>query len=180
VTIISNDSASAKTFSSKDFLIDKSNDLIYEYGTIAHPYLWRSVVSKYENRRAELGDVAVMKWDAPGTIHLDDCTAPLPPDATLYGFGYPQGEKAATDVKYQSGRLFDYNSHNKYDCFTCNAEFNKGLSGGPVFILRKSSLHHSNDVVGITSRIADKGTLCVPSAQIRKLINILSKDGKRQ
>jgi hypothetical protein len=161
-------------------MMDKENDLIYEYGTVTRPYLWRSVVGRYENHNAELGDVAVMKWRSPGSIHLDDGETRILHDAMLYGFGYPQSEKTYSDLIYQSGRLFGYNPHNKFDYFVCDVEFRKGLSGGPVFVLRNSSLQQSKAVVGITSRIADKGTLCVPSAQIRKLIKEMRKNGKEQ
>jgi hypothetical protein len=180
VSIFSSGGELKGIFSSEDFTMDKENDLIYEYGTVTKPYLWRSVVGKYENHQAELGDVAVMKWKSPGSIHLDDGMTPIPHDAMLYGFGYPQSEKASNDLIYQSGRLFGYNPHNKFDYFACDVEFRKGLSGGPVFLLRNTSLQQSKAVVGITSRIADKGTLCIPSAQIRKLIKGIDKNERKQ
>lgn len=179
ISIISKDNKLIISLNSTDFTIDKSNDLLYEYGTINKPYVWRSVVSQYENRHAELGDVAVMKWDKRGSIHIDYGLTKMRRHSMLYGFGYAQSEKTGDELQCQNGRLF-YKPRDKNDCFTCDEAFYKGLSGGPVFRIRWSMMQPSGVVVGITSRMASKETLFVPATQIHKLIDEISQDEQQK
>jgi hypothetical protein len=169
VTILDGNKREVANFYSSDFTMDKSRDKLYECGDWKCAYLWRSVVSSFESRDAELGDVAVAECNIPSSeISLAGENNVLHRAYTLYGFGYPQ---STTD---QEARLTQIESkmvreqHRTTDWFICEKSFDSGFSGGPVFT--KNFLNRDRKVVGIVSRRDKEHTLIVPVSQIHKLI----------
>lgn len=157
--------------SSNDFVMNKERDNIDEYGDFESSYAWRSIVSRYEDSDAELGDVAVMKWPyGSGNIKLatDDEILNTAKDVGLHAFGFPQNSSkneakltSYSDAMYQP-------PHNEECCFLTKSTFDHGFSGGPVFVSTNSNMHRV--VVGLVSRAAGERTLIVPVSQIRRLI----------
>ena len=167
VKVTSNDGKKTWYFRSDDFTMDKSCDDLYECGGFDSPYLWRSVVSWFEKKDAELGDVAVMKWpDGKGSIHLGDPDIPLEMETLLYSFGFMQnGSQPSTDIFPNEGHVCQKPASSQ-ECFLCEKSFDPGFSGAPVFI-RGSEKR----VAGIVTRSCGNHTLIVPVYQIRHLIN---------
>ena len=165
VRIIDREGKCIGYFSSDNFIMNKSQDNLYEYGNFQSHYLWRSIVSLYEYTKAELGDVAVMKWNGGrGSIDLDKPEQVYTSSTELCSFGYPQSE-SKRNAKFANGNAEIYQDMDAFDeCIICNASFDKGFSGGPVF--DKSTKR----VVGIISRSSDKHTLIVPVTCIHTLI----------
>lgn len=165
--ITSNDGKQSWLLTSDDFTMDKSRDDVNECGDFDAPYLWRSVVSQFEKKDAELGDVAVMKWPhGTGTIKLESPDALQQPESKLYSFGYPQdGSRQRAHFATNDGNLYHAPS-DPDSCFICEKGFDPGFSGGPVF-------SDSHKVVGIVSRSDEKHTLIVPVSQIHRLIKHL-------
>lgn len=168
--ITSNDEEKTWYFSSDDFVMDKSRDNIYEYGGFETQYLWRSVVSLYEKRGAELGDVAVMKWPyGKGAVHLENPDVEQQANNKLYGFGYPQSDSRRSAV-FSSVESNLYQNSGAGECFLCEKGLDSGFSGGPVF-----TRNVTKQVVGIVSRSDGSHTLMVPVSQIHCLINKIEK-----
>lgn len=167
--IISNDGLQTWRHLSEDFVMDKTHDNIYECGDYRGGYLWRSVVSMYQKRDAELGDAAVMKWPyGKGDIDLGKPEV-LKQGTQLCGFGYPQNEENQKAM-FAWGQGNVYQQKNTADeCFLCDKGFQKGYSGGPVFS------RDDRTVVGIISRASEEHTLIVPVSRIHKLISIVEE-----
>lgn len=168
--ITSYDGSTTWRYTSDDFVMDKSRDNIYDCGDFETGYLWRSVVSLYEKRDAELGDVAVMKWKhGDGNIVLESADAVLQTETALCSFGYPQNENSQKAMfALDGGRVYQYKK-NPDDCLICTKGFDQGFSGGPVFDKKQKT------VVGIVSRSSNSHTLIVPVSQIHRLINKIEK-----
>ncbi len=157
--------------SSDDFVMNKERDNIYEYGDYESSYAWRSIVSRYEDSDAELGDVAVMKWPyGNGNIKLaaDSEIMNTAKDVGLHTFGFPQNSSkneakltSYSDAMYQP-------PHSEECCFLTKTTLDHGFSGAPVFISTNSNMRRV--VVGLVSRAAGERTLVVPVSQIRRLI----------
>lgn len=160
--------------SSDDFLMDKSRDHIYEYGDFESSYVWRSVISRYESRDAELGDVAVMKWQhGKGNIHLAESDEIMKQEkhAELKGVGYPQdNNRQETKLTFGKGHILHF-PETENDCIICDHSFDHGFSGCPVFISTKANTYKV--VVGIVSRSDDSHTLIVPVSAVHQLIKKL-------
>lgn len=167
VKIVSNDGKNNWYFSSDDFTMDKTRDDIYECGDFMTPYLWRSVMSRFEKRDAELGDVAVMKWVyGEGNVHLGSLDSKPEAGTKLYGFGFPYSENRQEVVfSYSEGQVF-HQPLTARDCFLCDKGFDPGFSGAPVF-----TRDSEKTVVGIITRMDGQHTLIVPVSQIRFLFN---------
>lgn len=159
-------------FTSDDFLMDKTRDNIYECGNYSASYLWRSVVSLFEKRDAELGDVAVMKWPSGrGSITLAGASEIYETETPLCAFGYPQSEGDGAVFTSDEGSIYQ-RKESADECFICTKGFDQGFSGGPVFVKENRS------VAGIVSRSSDNHTLVVPVSQIHRLIDKMENDGK--
>ena len=159
-------------FTSDDFLMDKTRDNIYECGNYSASYLWRSVVSLFEKRDAELGDVAVMKWPSGrGSITLAGASEIYETETPLCAFGYPQSEGDGAVFTSDEGSIYQ-RKESADECFICTKGFDQGFSGVPVFVKENRS------VAGIVSRSSDNHTLVVPVSQIHRLIDKMENDGK--
>lgn len=166
VKVTSQDGKQTWYFSSDDFTMDKSRDDIYECGGFDTPYLWRSVVSWFEKKDAELGDVAVMKWpDGKGNIHLGDPDIQLEEGAKLHGLGFSQDQNQQAKFSYSAGNVLQKPASSQ-DCFLCDNSFYPGFSGAPVF-----DRGTENTVAGIVTRFDGDRVLILPVSQIRHLIN---------
>ena len=165
LTVTSYDGQHVWHVCSDDFTMDKSRDDIYDCGDFETSYLWRSVVSQYEKRDAELGDVAVMKWSICGTIKLEKANVTQKMDTRLYGFGYPQSEgRQEAALSSDEGKVY-HDQRDPEECFICEKGFDPGFSGCPVF-----SAENNHVAVGIVSRSDGRHTLVVPVSQIYHLI----------
>lgn len=166
-------------YTSDDFAMDKSRDNIYECGNFSNEYLWRSIVSRYEDRDAELGDAAIMKWEhGKGNIILAQpgILLKLQENADMQSFGYPQHlSKQQAVLTADNGKLRSRPTDTD-EIFYCKEEFDKGFSGAPVFVTDKEK--NANIVIGIVSRLEGKRTIIVPVSQIHNLIKEIKKDGK--
>lgn len=164
--ITSYDGTQSWQCTSEDFIMDKTRDNLYDYGGFESGYIWRSVVSMYEKRDAELGDVAVMKWEyGDGCIALENGDVIHETGTALCAFGYPQNEERREAVfALDEGNVYQQ-KETPYECFICTKGFDQGFSGGPVFAKKTKS------VVGIVSRSSDSHTLVVPVSQIHRLIS---------
>jgi hypothetical protein len=177
VTIMSEDEKHIWHCSSEDFLMDKEQDNIYEYGNLNRTYLWRTLTSRYDDKESMLGDVAVMRWgkDKPqGNIALASDSLLLSHDhPTLYGFGFPpnQHNHDTTSHLQDAETTISFISRHADDFLICNHRFDAGYSGGPIFT--KNWTNTQRAVVGIISWADDQSTLIVPVSQINKLINRL-------
>ncbi|MBR6018442.1 MAG: trypsin-like peptidase domain-containing protein [Paludibacteraceae bacterium] len=158
-------------FTSDDFLIDRSHDGVYDLGDMQSAYLWRSVISRYEKRDCELGDIAVMRWpEGKGTIRLAEADQPLGKHQSIFCFGFPQNESSQqAEFTSLEGKILQLPP--TPDCwFTADLDCDPGFSGGPVF-----SDVPGKRVVGLVSRSAGKRTALVPAARIRQLIHELNQ-----
>lgn len=156
--------------SSEDFTIDRSHDGIYEKGDREHAYLWRSVISRYEKKDCELGDVAVMRWSEKGTIQLTDAARRLEQTEQVYCFGYPQSEsRQEGHFTILEGSVFHEAKSPEY-WFICNLDCTPGFSGGPVMVKNPHK-----QVAGLVSRSAEGRTLVVPVHRIHQLIALTKK-----
>ena len=166
--------------SSEQFTMNKERDNVYEMGNFSKYYLWRSIISRYESCEAELGDVAVMKWEhGKGKIRLasPDRIVEAPHDINLQSFGYPQSQsKKQAVLTPDNDNMYDY-PKDQESPFTCGSAFDKGFSGGPVFISDKG--FENKAVVGIVSRLAGTQTLIVPVSQIHNLIKDIEENGQQ-
>lgn len=170
--ITSRDGSHTWYHDSEAFTMDKSRDNVYELGGFNSPYLWRSVVSLYEQRGAELGDAAVMRWPhGKGNIQLEDADVPQQEKNALYCFGYPQSD-SRQDAVFSSVESSLYQVQSPDECFICEKGLDPGFSGGPVFT---NNLTHPKVVVGIVSRSDGNHTLMVPVSQIHRLIDKTDK-----
>lgn len=171
--ITSHDGKHTWSHYSDEFTMDKSRDNVYECGGFATPYLWRSVVSLYEQRGAELGDAAVMRWPhGKGNIKLDAPDVPQKTKNTLYSFGYPQSDSRQEAVfSFVESNLYQVQSPD--ECFISEKGLDSGFSGGPVFTY--DILTKRKAVVGIVSRSDGNHTLMVPVSQIHQLISKIEK-----
>lgn len=153
-------------YTSDDFTMDKSRDNLYDCGDYETPYIWRSVVSLFEKRDAELGDVAVMKWlHGNGNIKLEAPDKLYETETVLCSFGYPQSENQGKAMfAVDEGKIYQQ-KETPDECFICTKGFDPGFSGGPVFA------KDYKKVVGIVSRSSDNHTLLVPVSQVHNLIN---------
>lgn len=153
---------------SDDFTMDKSRDDIYECGGFETPYLWRSVMSRFEKRDAEFGDVAVMRWHDKGTVHLGKPDSQPETGTKLFAFGFPQNEvKQSEEASFIDGTVLQ-KPLTAQDYFLCEKGFDAGFSGAPVFTRSQKS---GNAVVGIVTRSDKQHTLIVPVSQIHRLIS---------
>ena len=164
--ISSHDGEQVWHYTSDDFTMDKSRDNLYDCGDYETPYIWRSVVSLFEKRDAELGDVAVMKWlHGNGNIKLEAPDKLYETETDLCGFGYPQSENQGKAMfAVDEGKIYQQKD-TPDECFICTKGFDPGFSGGPVFAKDYKM------VVGIVSRSSDNHTLLVPVSQVHNLIN---------
>ena len=166
--VTSHDGKQVWYFTSEDFLMDKTLDNVYEFGDFETPYLWRSLVSLYERRGTELGDVAVMRWPfSQGTIKLADPDLCLQEKSDIFCFGYPQSDSRQEAVFSTMESSVYQGQTSSYDFFICEKGLDPGFSGGPVFI---GGGTNAEMVVGIVSRSDGNHTLMVPVSQIHKLI----------
>lgn len=171
--ITSHDGSHVWRHSSEEFTIDKSRDNVYEYGGFATPYLWRSVVSLYEQRGAELGDAAVLRWPhGKGHVKLEKADVPQQNKNALYSFGYPQSDNRQ-DAVFSSVESTLYQVQNPNECFIFEKGLDPGFSGGPVFT--RNLANRGKVVVGLVSRSDGSHTLMVPVSQIHKLIEKTDK-----
>ena len=171
LTITSHDGRQTWHFSSDDFTMDKSHDDVYECGDFESSYLWRSVVSMFEKRDAEQGDVAVMKWPyGKGTVKLEKPDRLQAMGNLLCGFGYPQNENRQESVFTSNEGTVYQDQVDPDDCFICEKGFDAGFSGGPVF-----TKNTNKTVVGIVSRSDGRHTLIVPVQPIYRLISKIEK-----
>ena len=170
IKITSFDGAKTWRYTSDDFFMDKSRDNIYDCGNFNKGYQWRSVVSLFEKRDAELGDVAIMKWsDGIGEIVLDQSQTVYNAESELCSFGYPQDENSQrATFAVDEGKVYQ-TKESIDDCFICTKGFDQGFSGGPVFLKR------DKNVVGIVCRSSANHTLIVPVSQIHSLINAIQE-----
>ena len=165
---------------SEQFAMNKERDNVYELGNFSSNYLWRSIISRYEARKAELGDVAIMKWEhGKGKIRLaaPDRILNVPHNINLQSFGYPQSQsKKEAVLTADKDGMYDY-AKDENDLFTCRSAFDNGFSGGPVFVSDEEFKEKA--VVGIVSRLAGTHTLIVPVSQIHNLIKEFEENGKQ-
>ena len=169
LTIKSFDDSKLWRVTSDQFIMDKSHDAIYDYGDAETAYLWRSVVSLFEKKDTELGDVAVMPWENKGHIRLAESNQQLLANEKLYCFGYPQSEGSNSRLVSQEGKVF-LTPKSQDDWFVCDIHLDPGFSGGPIFCGKGNRF-----VAGIVSRSAGNHTLIVPSSQIHHLIHKLEQ-----
>lgn len=164
--ISSHDGEKVWHYTSDDFTMDKSRDNLYDCGDYETPYIWRSVVSLFEKRDAELGDVAVMKWlHGNGNIKLEAPDKLYETETALCSFGYPQSENQGKAMfAVDEGKIYQQKD-SPDECFICTKGFDPGFSGGPVFAKDYKM------VVGIVSRSSDNHTLLVPVSQVHNLIS---------
>jgi hypothetical protein len=168
VRITSHDGKKTWFLSSDKFTMDKSRDDIYECGGFETPYLWRSVMSRFEKRDAELGDVAVMKWSDKGFVHLGDPESQLEAGTRLYSFGFsPREGRQSEGTSYLEGTVL-HKPLTAQDYFLCEKSFDAGFSGAPVFTKSQTS---GKTVAGIVTRTDGQHTLVVPVSQIHRLIS---------
>lgn len=160
-------------YTSDDFIMDKSRDNLYDCGNFETPYIWRSIVSLFEKRDSELGDVAVMKWPyGKGNIRLEEYGVMYGAETGLCSFGYPQSENQGKAVfSVDEGKIYQQKD-TPDECLICTKGFDPGFSGGPVFV------KNSKRVIGIVSRSSDNHTLLVPVSQVHNLIDKLNDNGK--
>lgn len=160
---------------SYDFAIDNTHDNILEFGGYDKAFIWRSVVSCYENHSAELGDAAVTKVNMIGNIKIagQNEMASCKMDEKTYCIGFPPMDYGAMQKIIKDSRIFQYTSAQEW--FLIDEGLDKGFSGGPVFI--ESSMAQHN-VIGIVCRSNGKHTLVVPSARINALITQLKSTKK--
>ena len=165
---------------SDKFTMNKERDNIYELGDFSYNYLWRSIISRYEAREAELGDVAIMRWeDGKGKIKLaaPDRILNVAHNVNLQSFGYPQSQsKKQAVLTADNDDMYDH-ATGEDDLFTCRSAFDNGFSGGPVFV--SDDKYADKAVVGIVSRLAGSLTLIVPVSQIHNLIKEIEKNGQQ-
>lgn len=166
-------------YTSDDFVMDKSRDNIYECGDFKNEYLWRSIISRYEDMDAELGDAAIMEWKhGKGNIRLaePDLILNVQRDITLQSFGYPQQHsKQRATLTADNGCMY-FAPESADDILYCKSAFDKGFSGAPVFIADKDR----KSAIGIVSRLESNYTVIVPVSQIHNLINSTQQDGEQQ
>lgn len=170
IKITNYDETKTWRYTSEDFFMDKSRDNIYDCGNFNSEYQWRSIISLFEKRDAELGDVAIMKWsEGKGDIVLDKSKTTYEAEIELCSFGYPQDENGQrATFAADEGKV--YNTQESIDeCFICTKGFDPGFSGGPVFLKR------DKNVVGIVCRSSANHTLIVPVSQIHNLINAIQE-----
>ena len=171
VKVTSHDGKQTWHLCSDDFTMDKSRDDVNDYGDFETAYLWRSVVSQYEKRDAELGDVAVMKWPyGKGTVKLEKPDASQTKETHLYGFGYPQSEGRQEAAFSSNDGLVYQDQRTPKECFICEKGFDPGFSGSPVLSRKNGGV-----AVGIVSRSDGRHTLIVPVSQIYHLIDKIEK-----
>lgn len=169
--ITSHDGKQTWYFYSDDFTMDKSRDDINDYGDFEDAYLWHSVVSQYEKRDAELGDVAVMRWPyGKGTIKLEKPEVTQSKETHLYSFGYPQNEGRQEAVFSSNEGLVYQDQRTPEECFICEKGFDPGFSGAPVLSRKNGRVS-----VGIVSRSDGRHTLIVPISQVHHLIQKTEK-----
>lgn len=169
--ITSHDGKESFECTSNDFTMDKTRDNIYDCGDFETEYLWRSIVSVFEKRDAELGDVAIMTWGkGESRIVLEEPDVLHDTETELCSFGYPQNEGGQEAVfALDEGKIYQQ-KESPDECFICTKGFDQGFSGGPVFAKDKKT------VIGVVSRSSGKHTLVVPVSQIHRLINKIEKE----
>ena len=166
VTVLDGEGREVAHYRSDAFAMDKSADQLYERGDYAHVWVWRSLVSRYSRFGAELGDLAVARWNGPaGTLRRS--SGAFEEGATLTVIGFPAEEggfNPRQDFKTHPG------VHRRPDgCLVAGEEIPAGFSGSPVFA--RDGL--DKQVVGIVSRTSDGYTLMVPASEIDRLITFL-------
>ena len=165
LTITAPDGRTWDSITSERFTTDRSYDALYDLGDRQHAYTWRSVISLYEKRDCELGDVAVMRWHEKGTIQLADTNRQVRQGKEVYSFGYPQSEnRREAELAWREGKV-DHLSDIRDGWIICQMKCQPGFSGGPVFASKQRK-----QVVGIVSRRADEETAIIPVSRIHQLI----------
>lgn len=147
------------------FTTDRSHDALYDLGDRQHAYTWRSIISRYEKRDCELGDVALMPWDEKGTIRLADTDRPVRQREEVFSFGYPQGEnRQEAHFTIKRGDI-DQEPESPDSWFICEMACQPGFSGGPVIADKQR-----RQVVGLVSRQSGHQTVVIPVSRIHQLI----------
>jgi len=165
LTITAPDGRTWDTITSERFTTDRSHDALYDLGDQQHTYSWRSVISLYEKRDCELGDVAVMRWDERGTIRLGNADLLVPKEKEVYAFGYPQSEsRQKAEFSSEKGEV-SYEAASPDGWFECKIACQPGFSGGPVFADKQRKR-----VVGLVSRQAGTKIAVIPVNRIHQLI----------
>lgn len=166
VTVLDQNGREVTRFHSDAFAMDKSRDHLYERGDYAHVWLWRSLISRHSRGGAELGDLAVARWNGPAGTLVRDAGA-FEEGGNLTVIGFPAEEAETTprqDYKQHPG------VHRRPDgCLLAGEEIPGGFSGSPVFARDGFDKY----VVGIVSRTSDGYTLMVPASEIDRLISML-------
>lgn len=176
---ITDSKESVYRYTSDDFIMDKSRDNIYECGDFNNEYLWRSIISRYEDADAELGDAAIMEWEhSKGNIKLaePDLILNVQRDITLQSFGYPQQQSKQKAMLTADNGCMYFAPESADDILYCRSAFDKGFSGAPVFIDHKER----KSAIGIVSRLESDYTVIVPVSQIHNLINSTRQDGEQE
>ncbi len=156
-------------FSSADFCMNRSRDMIINIGDYNNPRYFRTVSPVARRRDMELGDFAYLETEYKGTITLAD--AEEMKDAEAYSdviiLGYP-GNDNDTDNRNMARGMFQRGGED--GCMQMSSsEIISGYSGGPVFMNMKGGVK----AVGLVSKVDsrdDKATFwVVPASEVLEL-----------
>lgn len=171
------------TFSSDDFRMDKSRDVIMEIGDIRNLYFWRSISSRPRRSDMMLGDVAFMKIPSgriagkKGTVRLAGKGQMHElwesDDRVLTCFGFPVseniGEKMVEKMEFHlAGRFILGEDGMPSTPLYHDRRVSEGFSGGPVVCRLKGGCYAVGVVSVIDKNNSDR-TYSVPVTEITKM-----------
>ena len=172
-------------FTSSDFIMDKSRDLIMEYGDYEHQYFWRNIKATPSKTDMMLGDIAFMA-DAAERLHTKG-TIPLASkhemrrlcrkaNRHLNILGRTDNQ-TSREIEWLNARLkvsltkkYYKDDYPNVD-ITHDGDLSRGFSGGPVMTRRGLFGWRAVGVVSVTDSKNGNWFYSVPTTEIERMNN---------
>ena len=172
-------------FTSSDFIMDKSRDLIMEYGDYEHQYFWRNIKATPSKTDMMLGDIAFMA-DATERLHTKG-TIPLASKQEMRRLCRKANRhlnilgrtdnQTSREIEWLNARLkvtltkkYYKDDYPNVD-ITHDGDLSRGFSGGPVMTRQGLFGWRAVGVVSVTDSKNGNWFYSVPTTEIERMNN---------